>query len=111
MHGVVLNRRLILEEAQSLPDGAGGFVQTWVALGALWVRISPGSGRETAENGATLSSVPYRIVVRAAPVGSPSRPRPDQRFRRGTQAYKILAVSEDAEGRYLTCFAQEEVAA
>ena len=107
----ILNRRIVLEEAQNVPDGAGGFQQSWVPLGTLWARISPGSGRELAANAATLSSVPYRIIVRAAPEGAPSRPRPDQRFRKGTRTYRILAVSEDADGRYLTCFAQEEVAA
>ena len=31
-----LNRRLTLEEAQRLPDGAGGQTLSWVALGTLW---------------------------------------------------------------------------
>ena len=29
-----LNRRLVLEEAQRVPDGAGGFTLAWVALEA-----------------------------------------------------------------------------
>ncbi|MCB2110652.1 head-tail adaptor protein [Albidovulum sp.] len=107
-----LNRRLTLEEAQRLPDGAGGQTLSWVALGTLWARLDPGTGRERAGEFATLSSVPYRITVRAAPQGAPSRPKPDQRFRDGARIFRILAVTEDDAGaHYLTCFAQEEVLA
>ena len=57
-----------------------------------------------------LSAVPYRVTVRGAPVGSPSRPKAGQRFREGTRLFLIQAVTErDQFGRYLTCFAREEV--
>jgi head-tail adaptor len=50
-------------------------------------------------------------VVRGAPVGVPSRPEAGQRFREGSRVYRIEAVAEkDPQGRYLTCFATEEVA-
>lgn len=112
MTSVRLNRKLVLEEAQTVPDGAGGFVETWVALGTLWAHVKSGTGRETAAEFVTLSAVPYRITVRAAPPGSPSRPKPEQRFRDGTRIFRIQAVTEDAEaGTYLICFAREEVAA
>lgn len=107
-----LDRRLTLEEAQQVSDGAGGFVETWVALGDLWAEIRPGTGRERAADFVTVSRVPYRITVRAAPDGAPSRPKPDQRFREGARLFRILAVSDRVDrGRYLTCFAEEEVAA
>lgn len=105
-----LNRRLVLEAAQRVPDGSGGHVLNWVALGTLWARVEAGAGRERAGEFVTLSSVPYRIVVRAAPEGAPSRPRPEQRFRDGARLFRITAVTDgDAAGHYLTCFAQEEV--
>ncbi|MEM1065225.1 MAG: head-tail adaptor protein [Pseudomonadota bacterium] len=108
----VLNRKLVLEEAISLPDGAGGFSRSWTVLGELWADVRHGAGRERAVDFATISSVPYRITVRAAPVGQSSRPKPDQRFREGARIFRILAVADDdAAGHYLTCFAREEVAA
>ncbi|SPH17623.1 hypothetical protein DEA8626_01147 [Defluviimonas aquaemixtae] len=107
-----LNRKLVLEEAQRVPDGAGGWTLNWVALGALWAEVDPGSGRERAGEFVTVSSVGYKITVRATPQGAPSRPKPDQRFRDGTRIFRITAVTEaDAGGHYLTCFAQEEVVA
>lgn len=51
----------------------------------------------------------FRITVRAAPQGAPSRPTPLQRFRDGARLFAIEAVTEaDPEGRFLVCFAREE---
>ena len=109
----VLNRLLTLEDPVRSPDGAGGFDVTWTTLGALWAGIKPGTGRERAgRGGATMSRVPVRITVRAAPMGAPSRPRPEQRFRDGDRVYHILAVAEaDPGARYLICHAEEETVA
>lgn len=107
-----LNRRMLLEQATTVPDGAGGFGLTWEVLGTVWAMVLPGVGRSGAQEGVTLAENRARIVVRGAPVGAPSRPRPDQRLREGDRVFVISAVSEyDPEGRYLTCFAKEEVAA
>lgn len=107
-----LNRKLVLEETQRVSDGAGGYHTNWVALGSLWAAIEPGSGRERAGESVTLSGVTYRITVRGAPQGAPSRPRPDQRLRDGNRLFRITAVTEaDPGARYLTCFATEEVLA
>ena len=108
---VDLNRRLTLEHAVRVADGAGGYTEAWVPLGELWAFVKAGSGRERFGAGVTVSSVPYRIVVRGAPVGSDARPKPDQRFREGARVFRIVGVAEyDSDGRYLTCFVTEEVA-
>jgi head-tail adaptor len=105
-----LNRALVLEAPAQVADGAGGFALSWTAVGTLWGEVAAGSGRDPAGVEVTLATVPYRITVRGAPVGSPRRPKPDQRFRDGTRVYHILAVTErDADALYLTCFAREEV--
>lgn len=111
MGGVTLNRRLVLEKADRVPDGAGGYDESWVALGTLWADLRARSGRDATGEAAHLSRAGYRITVRAAPHGAPSRPVPGQRFRDGSRVLAILAVAEtDSDGRYLTCFAEEEVA-
>lgn len=108
----VLNRQLVLEELSRASDGAGGFADSWAAVGTLWAEVLPGTGRNVTADQILASAMTYRITVRAAPAGAASRPRPDQRFREGVRLFRILAVAErDAEGRYLTCFAEEEVAA
>lgn len=111
MTRLALTRKLVLEDPQKVPDGAGGFSQVWIALGVLWADIRAGTGREREAAGLfTVSTVPYRVTVRAAPYGAPSRPKPDQRFRDGERIFRIMAVTErDSHGTYLECFAREEV--
>lgn len=107
-----LTRRLALEEPQRVPDGAGGFDETWVVLGHLWAEVTARTGRETAGQVGSVSVVPYRITVRGAPVGQAARPKAEQRFREGTRLFRILSVAEaDPQGRYLVCMAEEEAAA
>ncbi len=107
-----LTRLLTLETPERISDGAGGYSQVWSELGQHWADVSARTGRERAVEGASASLTGYRIVVRGAPVGSESRPRPEQRFREGTRIFRILAVAEfDHAGRYLTCYAEEEVLA
>lgn len=109
---VRLNRKVVLEEAQLSVDGAGGYDRNWVTVGTLWADIRPGSGRETEAQTLTVSAVPHQIIVRAAPVGSDRRPKPDQRFREGTRLYRIVAVTEyDHAAHYLACHAREETLA
>lgn len=106
---VELKRLLTLETPVKVDDGAGGFSIAWTAEGQLWAEVVPGAGSETAGVEVSLSKVPYRITVRGAEVGSPRRPRPEQRLTDGDRVFTILAVTErDADGRFLTCFAREE---
>lgn len=108
---VHLNRKIILQGAQRTPDGAGGYAETWGQLGTLWAEIRAGAGSERSEDLLTVSRVPMKVIVRGAPIGSPRRPKPDQRFVEGGRIFSILSVSEmDARGRYLVCQACEEVA-
>jgi head-tail adaptor len=107
-----LNRRLSLEAPERVPDGAGGFSETWTVRGELWADVRSRTGRERDEAGVPISAVSYNIVVRGAPHGTAARPMPQQRFRDGQRLFVIRAVAErDPDGKYLTCFADEEVVA
>ncbi|MCA0994539.1 head-tail adaptor protein [Alloyangia pacifica] len=111
MRAVRLSQRLVLEAPARTPDGMGGFTEGWQALGTLWAELQPRSGREVQGEAGPVARGRFRITVRAAPEGSSSRPAPGQRFRRGSRIFDIQAVTErDAEGLYLQCEAQEEVA-
>lgn len=107
-----LDRLLTLEEPQRIPDAAGGFSESWTPLGEVWAEVTARTGRGAEFGLARTGRVSWRIVVRGAPVGGPSRPRAGQRFTEGSRVYQIDAVAErDPQGRYLICFATEEVAA
>lgn len=110
IRAVHLNRKLELQTPVETADGAGGNVASWATLGTLWAEIRQGTGRELDQQSLSVASTTSRIIVRAAQVGAPSRPRPEQRFVEGMRVFRILAVSElDSEQRYLVCHAREEV--
>jgi len=110
MTAPALTHKLELEELQRTPDGAGGFAETWVALGTLWAAIRAGAGRERSDQAQPQSVQTLVITVRGAEITSPRRPRADQRFRKGTRIFAIQAVAEgDPMGRYLICRCIEEV--
>ncbi len=112
MAPVNLNRKLILETPVRVPDGAGGYIETWVQQGNLWAQIFARGGRETTGEDTSLSRTGFRILVRSAPHGAPSRPTPNQRFREGNRIFLVVSVAEyDQAGRYLACLSEEEVVA
>ncbi|UZD92401.1 phage head closure protein [Cognatishimia activa] len=112
MRQPLLSRRMVLESVTRNSDGAGGFVESWVALGELWAEVKPRSGSERDREDVGVSRLDMKVTVRAAPVGSSRRPEAGQRLREGARIFRILAVMEpDLTGRYLICLAREEVAA
>lgn len=107
-----LNRQLVLQAPTQIADGAGGFTHGWTTLGTVWASVTARTGREAAGVAAPLSRVAYKIVVRAAPMGSDARPQANQRFREGNRTFTVLAVAEDdVDCRFLMCTAQEETVA
>lgn len=108
MKQVHLGRRLVLEAPVRNSDGAGGYEESWLALGIVWGDVRLRSGREKTGG---VSETDYTITVRAAPIGAASRPVPGQRFVEGVRRFHIEAVGDDHEsGRYLTCYVREELA-
>jgi head-tail adaptor len=106
-----LRRRLTLEARVAEPDGSGGFEAGWAALGLLWAELEPLGGGESFAGGRPRPRQRYRIVVRGAPWGAPSRPRADQRFRERPRVFDILSVAEtDGEGWFLEILAEEGAA-
>ncbi|MGB0960495.1 MAG: phage head closure protein [Halocynthiibacter sp.] len=105
-----LIRKLGLEAAERVSDGAGGYSEVWTTKGTLWADIVAHSGQETAQASTTVSRLKLSIITRSALPDAPDRPRPDQRFRDGGRLYLIQSVAEyDSTGRYLKCSCVEEV--
>lgn len=104
-----LNRKLKLDKVYRTRDDAGGYVETWHYLGDIWAHIKAGTGNEADLEGLSISTIPYKITVRAMPPGSEQRPTAGQRLRDGERIFRILSVTEIDQGaRYLVCTAREE---
>lgn len=94
MAGPRLTHQFTLEDPVRSEDGGGGAVITWTALGTLWGALEPRSGSEDVAGSRPVSRLTHRVIVRSAPPGSPQRPSPDQRLRRGDRLFAIRAVAE-----------------
>lgn len=104
-----LSRPMKLEVAEDVPDGAGGYQTAWRTLGTLWCEVRPGSGSTVSRGGIAAQMQRYKVTVRTASIGAPSRPVPGQRFRDDHQTLMIETVTErDEQGRFLVCGASEE---
>ena len=104
-----LTRPLVLETPTEIADGAGGLSRGWITMGQIWAEMRARTGSETGGEEVALSRTRWTIIVRAAPVGAPSRPVAGQRFREGERIFDILSVAEaDAGARFLTITAEEE---
>ncbi|RED13082.1 head-tail adaptor protein [Pontivivens insulae] len=103
-----LNRAMVLETRALTPDGGGGHVDGWVALGTLWAAVERPAARLVADGAREVPALRVRIIVRAAPAGQARRPVPGQRLRQDDRLFHIKAVSEyDAKGRFLQLWAEE----
>lgn len=106
-----LNRRMVLETPIDAPDGAGGILRSWVALGEKWVELRPLQGKLAELGDVPVALSRAKIVLRSGSPTSPSRPRAEQRFREGTRVFLIDAVADlTPAARYLVCHVREEVA-
>lgn len=103
-----LSERLVLETPLRAGDGGGGWQITWSELGTLWAELRPVRAEEALIGGREVARVTHRVTIPSAPLGSPRRPRPEQRFRQGARTFAIHAVS-DADHRhgYLVCWVEE----
>ncbi len=60
------DHRVTVERQQVTPDGGGGQLTSWVAIGALWVAAKWVGGGEAVARGAVRETVRYRFTADAA---------------------------------------------
>ena len=98
-----LRHRLTLEAADETPDGAGGVVRTWTALGAIWAAIEPVSAGDAVVADKRVGALTHRIVVRHRELTL------GHRFKLGSRVFTIRALRDREEnGRFLECLVAEE---
>jgi SPP1 family predicted phage head-tail adaptor len=94
-----LRHRLTLEASARAGDGGGGAVSTWETVAELWGAVEAVAGKEAVMADRVSGEASYRIVIRHR-----DDLRPAMRFRRGAEAFGILAVLDaDGRRRFLVC--------
>jgi SPP1 family predicted phage head-tail adaptor len=90
------NRRLVLEAPVDTDDGAGGVTVTYQTVTTLWAQVTPMSARGEVVADRAGTTVTHRITLRA---------RDDvttrHRLQDGSAVYRIAALRESADRRFL----------
>jgi SPP1 family predicted phage head-tail adaptor len=94
-----LRHRLTLEAASRADDGGGGAVSSWAELAELWGAVEAATGKETVAADRVTGRTGYQIIIRYRDDVTPA-----MRFRRGEEAFDILAaLDKDGRRRFLVC--------
>jgi len=91
-----LNRRLVLEAPAGTDDGAGGVTRLYDVVTTLWAQVVPLSAHADVSAGSLGAALRTRIVIRARPGFTTQH-----RFQDGTRIYRVIAVRESANHRFL----------
>ncbi len=101
-----LNKRLLVEDLLSPPDGAGGGDISWVQFAAIWAKVRPRHGGEKLFADALTSTSTHIITIRYL-----AGLRPRMRFIDGTRKFEILSiVNIDEKNCWLSCLCREKPA-
>lgn len=97
-----LNRRLVLEAVSESNDGLGGVTRLYEVVTTVWAQVTPLSARADNTAAGLGAALRYSIVIRS---------RDDittrHRFIDGVRTYRIVAVRESADRRFLEIDAEE----
>ena len=96
-----LKRRLVLETSVETGDGAGGVVRTYEAGDTMWAQVTPVSASSDVAADSLGAALRFRIVIRAR-----SDISTRHRFREGARIYRIIALRESADRRFLVIDAE-----
>lgn len=99
-----LRRRLAIEAASDVSDGAGGVERAFAVIDHVFAMVKPRSRREAVESGRITGLATHSIVVRFR-----FDITGDMRFVDGTRRYRVLVTEpDDPQHRYLRCLCEEE---
>jgi SPP1 family predicted phage head-tail adaptor len=91
-----LNRRLVLEAPAESDDGAGGVTRLYDVVTTLWAQVTPLAARGEVAADSLGASARFRIVIRMR-AGITTQ----HRFADGTRIYRVVAIAESADRRFL----------
>jgi len=60
----MLNQRITVQAVQRVPDGGGGYDETWAELVTCWAKVEPLAGLERLTAAQQESTTDYRVTIR-----------------------------------------------
>lgn len=98
-----LNKRIVIEESVSTPDGAGGFISSWVEFATVWAEIKPVSTDEKFTSMQVKNTATHFITVRYI-----DNLKESMRINYNSRIFKIISIINPLEkNRVLEVLAEE----
>ena len=97
-----LNRRVLLEAPAETVDDVGGVTRLYDVVTTLWAQVTPLAGRADSAAGSSGAVLRFRIVIRAR-----NDVTTRHRFLDGAHIYRVIAVRQSADRRFLEIDAEE----
>jgi SPP1 family predicted phage head-tail adaptor len=98
-----LRVRLTLQAVTAVPDGLGGFAESWSDVATVFGRVEPVSADSRFGAGQTLETVTHRVTLRRR-----AGVEAGMRFAGRGRVFRIVTVHDpDEGGRYLLCRTRE----
>lgn len=99
-----LRTRLILQQPVEMPDDQGGVTRVWSSYGNAWAQVVPLAAQPGVEADASGATQNYRITMR----GNFSLTL-QHRLVEGGKVYRIVAIRESSDRRFIEIDAQLRV--
>lgn len=100
-----LKTRLVVEAPVETPDGQGGVTRAYVTVATVWAALTPRAARGEVAADAGAARASYRILLRRG-VALTLR----HRLRDGADLYRIVALRDLDERRFIEIDAERRVA-
>ena len=97
-----LKYRLTLEAPVETADGAGGVNRSFASVATVWASLEPVADRADTTAAGLGAVVTHRIVIRSGPEVTTRH-----RFRIGARIFRVVAVRQQDDGRFLAIHAEE----
>lgn len=87
-----LRHRVTLQQLSRIDDGAGGYIETWIAVATVWADVYPLKGQELYQAQQVQANLSHRVTIRYRAGVEPS-----MRLQYGTRTLAIEAVIDPEE--------------
>jgi len=87
MNAGELKHKITIQELQRVPDGYGGYTETWNNVATAWAKIQPLKGSERYQAQQVASELSHKITLRYL-----SGVKPSMRIVYGLRVFNIIAV-------------------
>ena len=106
MNAGELRHKITIQELQRVPDGYGGYTETWNDIAVVWAKIQPLRGNERYQAQQVSSALSHKIILRYL-----DGVKPQMRVLCGSRIFHVVSViNVEERNEMLELLCEEEIA-